>query len=226
MTVVIGDELFLYQHRSLSCVVRPGSTAPVMFCISEEDNFHDAYMWDIVWSVQLGQQPKYIKYSPDGVFLAISGENDHLVKIFYQDSFDSQEHLSFGSFVLNHPAPVRGFEWRRIGRYMPRKCIQTVLMTWCEDNTSRIWKESPFQELTISDLCGDGGEVSWEKNRPRKFFGKHFRVKKIRNRIVNKLKGIVYVFCNLYGRSERKRYSEESLNAFGSEGPDWEKPFI
>ncbi|KAK5967217.1 hypothetical protein GCK32_000230 [Trichostrongylus colubriformis] len=207
MTVVIGDELFLYQHRNLSCIARPGSTAPVMFSISEEDHFHNAHMWDIVWSVQLAQPPKYIRFSPDGVFLAISGENDHLVKIFYQDpSENGQEHLSFGSLVLNHPAPVRGFEWRRIGRYMPRKCIQTILITWCEDNTSRIWKETPSQELTMVDLCGDGGEASWERSRPRKLFGKHFRVKKIRHRITSKLKGIV---------SERKRYIDESHNAVG-----------
>ncbi|KAK6034918.1 hypothetical protein COOONC_27578 [Cooperia oncophora] len=121
MTVVIGNELFLYQHRSLSCAVRHGSTTPVMFCISDEGPFRDACMWDIVWSVQLAHHPKYVKFSPDGVFLAISGKNDHLVRVFYQNSSgDNQNQLSFESFVLSHPAPVRGFEWRRIGRYMPR----------------------------------------------------------------------------------------------------------
>ncbi|VDO80602.1 unnamed protein product [Haemonchus placei] len=87
MTVVVGDELFLYQHRSLSSVVPFGSTAPVTFCVSEEDHAHDANIWHIIWSVQLGQHPRYIKFSPDGTFLAISGEHDKSVKIIYQDLF-------------------------------------------------------------------------------------------------------------------------------------------
>ncbi|EPB75130.1 hypothetical protein ANCCEY_05799 [Ancylostoma ceylanicum] len=208
MTVVIGDELFLYQHRSLSCMTRSGSSVPVMFCIAEDEQSQDACNWDIVWSVQLAQRPKYIKFSTDGTFLAVAGENDYLVKIFYQESSenDTREQLSFGFVTLHHPAPVRGLEWRRTGRYMPRKCIQAVLMTWCEDNTSRIWKETPPPELAMIDLSGDGGEPSWEKNRPRKFFGKHFRVKKTRNKIINKLKGIV---------PEKKRRGEEPPHALG-----------
>ncbi|WKY17140.1 hypothetical protein Q1695_001621 [Nippostrongylus brasiliensis] len=207
MTVVIGKELFLYQHRSLSCVQRSNFSTPVMFSIAEEEQSHDSCAWDIVWSVQLAQRPKYIKFSPDGAFLAISGENDYLVKIFYQDSFDdTREHLSFGFFVLHHPAPVRGFEWRRTGRYMPRKCIQAALITWCEDNTSRVWKETPSHELAIIDLSGDGGEPLMERNKPRKLFGKHLGVKKARNKILNKLKGMV---------SERKRHNEEQPHALG-----------
>ncbi|VDK60113.1 unnamed protein product [Cylicostephanus goldi] len=84
--------------------------------------------------------------------------------------------------------------------------LTAVLMTWCEDNTSRIWKETPAPELAMIDLSGDGGEPSWEKNRPRKFFGKHFRVKKTRNKIVNKLKGIV---------PEKKRRGEEPPHPLG-----------
>uniref|UniRef100_A0A0K0D3B5 WD_REPEATS_REGION domain-containing protein n=1 Tax=Angiostrongylus cantonensis TaxID=6313 RepID=A0A0K0D3B5_ANGCA len=147
MTVVIGDELFLYQHRSLTCISRPGSTAPVMFSIAEE-------------VLKLAQRPKYIKFSPDGMFLAVSGENDYLVKLFYQESGDdTRDQLVFGFVPLYHPAPVRGLEWRRTGRYMPRKCIQAVLMTWCVDNTSRIWKETPPPELAMIDLNGDGGTL-------------------------------------------------------------------
>ncbi|KAK6760766.1 hypothetical protein RB195_022003 [Necator americanus] len=210
MTVVIGDEIFLYQHRSLSCISRSASSGPVMFCIAEEEQSQDACNWDIVWSVQLAQRPKYIKFSTDGTFLAVSGENDYLVKIFYQESaeHENREHLSFGFVTLHHPAPVRGFEWRRTGRYMPRKCVQAVLMTWCEDNTSRIWKETPPPELAMIDLSGDGGtgEPSLERSRPRKFFGKHIRVKKTRNKIINKLKGIV---------PEKKRRGEEPPLALG-----------
>lgn len=36
MVVVIKDELFLYQHRSISYMSKVGTSAPVMFCIAEE----------------------------------------------------------------------------------------------------------------------------------------------------------------------------------------------
>uniref|UniRef100_A0A1I7WD60 WD_REPEATS_REGION domain-containing protein n=1 Tax=Heterorhabditis bacteriophora TaxID=37862 RepID=A0A1I7WD60_HETBA len=205
MMVVLNDEMFLYQHRSVSCMSRAGSTVPVMFCIAEEDQ-QDSCSWDIVWSIQLAQPPKYMKYSPDGAFLAIAGENDYLVKVFYQESNenDPREQLSFNFVTLHHPAAVRGLEWRKTGRYMPRKCIQSVLITWCVDNTSRLWKETPPPELAIIDITGDGGEPAWERTRPRTFFGKHFRVKKTRNKIMAKLKGIV---------PEKKRRTEEPHQA-------------
>lgn len=99
---------------------------------------------------------------------------------------DSKQ-LEFNCVSLHHPTAVCGFEWRRTGRYMPRfvvvffvyllcllniavlllllfpistysrKCIQAALMTWCADNTSRIWKETPAPELSIIDISGDGG---------------------------------------------------------------------
>ncbi|KJH47114.1 hypothetical protein DICVIV_06822 [Dictyocaulus viviparus] len=202
MTVVIGDELFLYQHRSLTCISRPSSTAPVIVLCFFQEQSQDTCTWDIVWSVKLAQQPKFIKFSPDGIFLAVSGENDYLVKLFYQES-GARDQLSFGFVTLYHPAPVRGLEWRRTGRYMPRL---SVLITWCIDNTSRIWKETPPPELAMIDLNGDAGEQSWEKSKPRKIFGKHFRVKKARNKIINKLRGIM---------PEKRRRYEEPSHALG-----------
>lgn len=111
----------------------------------------------------------------------MAGKNDSIVKIFYQEQggthtiltiifvrcsdFDSKEQPSFEFVSLQHPAAVKGLEWRRTGRYMPRKCIQSVLMTWCEDNTSRIWKETPPPELAIIDLSGDGGRQTYCRHK-------------------------------------------------------------
>ncbi|CAD6187487.1 unnamed protein product [Caenorhabditis auriculariae] len=189
MLFVIGNEMMLYQHRSVSCTSRAGSSAPVMFCIAEEE-VQETHSWDVVWNIDLSEHPKYIKYSPDGTYLAVAGEFERFVKIFYQSSEETPDSniLDFSFVSLNHPAPVRGFEWRRTGRYMPRKCIQAALISWCADNTSRIWKETPPPELSIIDLSGDGGEPGWDKTRPKRIFGKHIRVKKTKNRIITKLK--------------------------------------
>ncbi|PAV73993.1 hypothetical protein WR25_00480 [Diploscapter pachys] len=193
MVVVIKDELFLYQHRSISYMSKVGTSAPVMFCIAEEEQSNDATSWDIIWCARLAQAPQYIKFSPDGTFLATAGGDDCIVKIFYQDSHDGEpsREVTFSYVTLHHPAPVRGFEWRRTGRYMPHKCIQSVLLTWCIDNTSRIWKETPPPELAIIDLTGDGGEPAWEQQRPRKILGKQVRLKKARNKIMAKFRHMI-----------------------------------
>lgn len=54
---------------------------------------------------------------------------------------------SYSFLHIQHPAPVCGFEWRATGRYMPRRCVQNALITWCEDNVSRIWKELSRREF-------------------------------------------------------------------------------
>ncbi|CAJ0589223.1 unnamed protein product [Cylicocyclus nassatus] len=46
------------------------------------------HSWDVVWSTQLPHAPKYTRYSPDGAFLAVMGEYDHTVKIFYEEIED------------------------------------------------------------------------------------------------------------------------------------------
>uniref|UniRef100_A0A8R1HL41 WD_REPEATS_REGION domain-containing protein n=1 Tax=Caenorhabditis japonica TaxID=281687 RepID=A0A8R1HL41_CAEJA len=75
---------------------------------------------------------------------------------------------------------------------MPRKCIHAVLVSWCEDKTSRIWKELPPPETSIIDLTGEGGgEPLWDRQKSKKFLGKHIKVKKTKNKILNKLKSLL-----------------------------------
>ncbi|CAI5454852.1 unnamed protein product [Caenorhabditis angaria] len=199
MLFVIGKELMLYQHSSVSCMNRPGSSAPVMFCIAEED-VQETQTWELIWNVALPSKPKFIKYSPDGSYLATSGASDCIIKLFYQDLTDPND-IVFSFLTLSHPSPVCGFEWRKTGRYMPKKCIFATLISWCEDNTSRIWREAPPPEMSIIDLTGEGGgEPLWDKQKTKKFLGKHIRVKKTKNRIINKLRTIL---------PEKKRKTED-----------------
>ncbi|CAB3399146.1 unnamed protein product [Caenorhabditis bovis] len=189
MLFVIKNELVLYQHRSVSNVNCGGSSATVMFSIAEED-VKESQSWETIWSFEMSNKPKYIRYSPDGAYLAICGTDDATIKVFYQNN--TRHSISFTYLTLSHPTTVCGFEWRKTGRYMPKKFIQAALISWCTDNTSRIWKETPPVEMSMIDLTGEGGgEPLWEKQKSRKLFGKPIRVKKTKNKILSKLKNIL-----------------------------------
>ncbi|NP_001368760.1 RAVE complex protein Rav1 C-terminal domain-containing protein [Caenorhabditis elegans] len=184
---VIGNKLVLHQHRSVSSTSRSSTSTPVTFCISDDD-LQERHTWEIIWTTSLPYKPKYIRYSPDGYYLALSGDRDCFIKIFYQNGTEHTE-PEFIAITLNHPAPVCGFEWRKTGRYMPRKCISPILMSWCEDRTSRIWKETPAPETSIIDLTGEGGgDPLWDRQKQKKFLGKYIRVKKTKTKILNKLR--------------------------------------
>uniref|UniRef100_A0A915EAK0 Uncharacterized protein n=1 Tax=Ditylenchus dipsaci TaxID=166011 RepID=A0A915EAK0_9BILA len=148
--------------------------------LSEEDA-----TWEVVWSTKLPAKVKHVKFSPDGSLFATCGEDDPFVKIWYQQ----KESYSFSFIYIQHPAPVCGFEWRHSGRYMPRKFVQNTIITWCEDNTSRIWKEVPNRDSSQSEssLIEAAEVVSQEKHKRKKFSHKHFHLKKTKNRLVTKL---------------------------------------
>ncbi|GMT07275.1 hypothetical protein PENTCL1PPCAC_29449, partial [Pristionchus entomophagus] len=165
LMVVCQDQLFLYQHRHLSGSSSPArSSAPVMFCIAEEERSLSADLpvneWEEVWRSTLAQPVQFIQFSPDGVYFATCGVEDKIVKVWYTDTpvplmeggFTEDMQMSF--ITLTHPAKVTGFEWRKTGRYMPRKCVQNCIITWCEDQTARIWKESTPPEMSVLDLAG------------------------------------------------------------------------
>ncbi|CAJ0959160.1 unnamed protein product, partial [Mesorhabditis belari] len=191
LLVAVRDELLLYQHRSLqqNSMPRPQSTS-VMFSISDLNQEGSSDQWNLIWTKRLPEAPKYIRYSPDGCFIATAGEDDKTVKVWYENtgSLTSDGATSFSYVSLQHPSLVNGFEWRRVGRYMPRRCISNVLITWCADNTSRIWKESPPIESTLVEISGAGSDLNW-MNYSR-HGGKLGTIKKARNKILGKLNNL------------------------------------
>lgn len=56
---------------------------------------------------------------------------------------------NFSFTYIQHPAPVCGFEWRRTSKFMPQKSASNALISWSEDDITRIWKEYP--NTTISN---------------------------------------------------------------------------
>lgn len=65
-----------------------------------------------------------------------------------------------------------------------RKSIQNVLITWCEDNTSRIWKETPFHDSNLDSLLEAVDSVSREKQKRKH---KHASIKKAGNKLISRL---------------------------------------
>lgn len=93
----------------------------------------------------------------------------------------------FSFIYLQHPDVVFGFEWRHTGKYVPRKCVNNAIITWCADNTSRVWKQTPSINDTVEQLLNAVQVVQQDRNVTRKSPSKHATLKKARTRLMSKI---------------------------------------
>uniref|UniRef100_A0A8C6LVA4 Dmx like 1 n=1 Tax=Nothobranchius furzeri TaxID=105023 RepID=A0A8C6LVA4_NOTFU len=100
----------------------------------------------------------FMKFSPDGEFFATAGQDDCLIKVWYNTnkwkscaarlftppdaSGDVHGDLAFSFVYLAHPRSVTGFSWRKTSKYMPRGAVCNVLLTCCKDSVCRLWAET------------------------------------------------------------------------------------
>lgn len=75
---------------------------------------------------------------------------------------------------------------------MPRKCVQNAIITWCEDNTSRIWKQTPKNDSQLEALIEAVDVVSRTTEKAQKA-RKSFKMKKARRKLVSKISQLLYV---------------------------------
>ncbi|CAD5221721.1 unnamed protein product [Bursaphelenchus xylophilus] len=194
--LVLSDKtVILYQHRLLSTVVNLNSSSKhVAFSIN--DDFSSAHIeeyWEKLWSTELSSKPKYVKFSSDSTIFATCGERDRFVKIWYPHEHSQRPgQCDFSYIYLQHPGEVYGFEWRRTGKYVPRKCVSNVLITWCSDNTSRIWKQTPSTNDTVEQLLTAVQVVQQEKPSRKKVSNKHNTLKKARTRLISKINKLMH----------------------------------
>ncbi|MFH4976062.1 hypothetical protein AB6A40_002771 [Gnathostoma spinigerum] len=212
--VCCNTNLMIYQHISLSNAMSASNHAePVTFTLTDEDPAPKTVdtskpTWGCMWTAELPSAPRFIQYSPDGSFFATSGGEDRMVKIWYQQTeCDITNSLGFEFVYLQHPCPVSGFEWRRTGRYMSRRCVQNVLMTWCEDNTVRIWKETPTPEFSVQFNGDSLDTTSTDKALSKKTAIRHSRIRNVRTKIASRLRNIL---------SDKKKKGDGTT--FSSEG--------
>ncbi|KAJ7994355.1 hypothetical protein DPEC_G00265000 [Dallia pectoralis] len=132
--------------------------------------------WRCIWHSKTASPIQLMKFSPDGEFFATAGQDDCLVKIWYNTSkwqssvtklFSPPEHSSHGelkfSFVyLPHPRSVTGFSWRKTSKYMPRGSVCNVLLTCCKDSVCRLWAET----LLPSDSLLSGHTLTHPNTHP------------------------------------------------------------
>ncbi|KAI6235649.1 hypothetical protein M3Y95_00074000 [Aphelenchoides besseyi] len=193
--LVLSDcSLVLYQHRSLTSVVSSKDDGSVViFNINEDRISHNEVYWETVWETQLSSKPKYVKFSPDCALFATCGENDRFVKIWYPNENNSRHGTYDFSFIyLQHPDVVFGFEWRRTGKYVPRKCVNNAIITWCADNTSRVWKQTPSINDTVEQLLNAVQVVQQDRNVCKKTPSKHATLKKARTRLISKISRLMH----------------------------------
>ncbi|CAD5215760.1 unnamed protein product [Bursaphelenchus okinawaensis] len=196
LLVQCDKTLFLYQHKLLSTVVNL-STASKHVAFSINDDFSSAHVeehWERLWSTELSSKPKYVKFSSDSTIFATCGENDRFVKIWYPNEHTQRSgQCEFSYIYLQHPGEVYGFEWRRTGKYVPRKCVSNVLITWCSDNTSRIWKQIPSTNDTVEQLLTAVQAVQQDKPSRKKAAAKHNNtLKKARTRLISKINKMMH----------------------------------
>ncbi|XP_054630214.1 dmX-like protein 1 isoform X1 [Dunckerocampus dactyliophorus] len=114
--------------------------------------------WRCIWQSKTASPVSLMKFSPDGEFFATAGQDDCLVKVWYntskwksgifrlftppESSVDFQGDLAFSFVYLAHPRSVIGFSWRKTSKYMPRGSVCNVLLTSCKDSVCRLWAET------------------------------------------------------------------------------------
>uniref|UniRef100_A0AC35TZX5 WD_REPEATS_REGION domain-containing protein n=1 Tax=Rhabditophanes sp. KR3021 TaxID=114890 RepID=A0AC35TZX5_9BILA len=189
---VLNDIIIFQSRQSRS------SPNSVLFTIDDSSRRKNS-PWDLIFRTSCSEPVKLIKVSTDSVLFASCGVNDRLIKIWYQVSNNQTyatkktgDMVSFDSTYIQHPAAVIGFEWRKTAKDIPRKNIQNVLVSWCKDNTSRIWKEIVSNEATFTDINGEQSECYvTDKTSKRKHF-KNFGIKAAKSKLMNKMHQLIH----------------------------------
>ncbi|KAK6110658.1 RAVE protein 1 C terminal family protein [Brugia pahangi] len=198
LLICCGDVLHLYQNLLLSAALDV-KLDTVAFGVVEEENEPEnerVSSWNCVWSQKLAAKPKFMASSPDGTYFATCGVSDCLVKIWFQREEsggveNSENGLSFGFSYVQHPQPVTGFEWRKIPRYMSRQYVQNALLTWCGDNTVRIWKESTTISVDFQTVISTAEVICIEKSLTGERCSKKHSLRSTRAKIKTFLKKIM-----------------------------------
>ncbi|KAK9710406.1 WD domain, G-beta repeat [Popillia japonica] len=136
---------------------------PVKFTLGEmnEDDRQDHVqaIWQCVWKVNTATPVQHLAFSPDGTLFATSGENDRLVKIWYENKHflitkhaEGHVELDYGFVYIAHPRAITHISWRTTSKYMPKGSVSNMLVTSCKDNICRLWVETVLPEDGLVNL--------------------------------------------------------------------------
>ncbi|CAC5419370.1 DMXL [Mytilus coruscus] len=186
----------------------------------EEGKVHHPYdegslpVWDCIWSIKPATPVYFLKYSHDGLLFASAGQNDRLVKIWYEDrkiSFPSalsrgdslispkKEELHFSFVYVAHPRTVTGFSWRKTSKFMPRGSVANMLVSSCADNVCRLW---------IETVLPDDGLVDLEQFDPSASFDPKYHTHRHKKRFMQRLKTIRHA---IHKRRKHHKFGPETV---------------
>lgn len=87
-----------------------------------------------IFAVDLPFSPRKCQFSPCSKFVAVHGDHQNQIMIWYK-----RLHNSFDFLLLPHNRTVLNFEWRSLD---PSRDLKTTILTLSEDNIARLWTEA------------------------------------------------------------------------------------
>uniref|UniRef100_A0AAR5P422 RAVE complex protein Rav1 C-terminal domain-containing protein n=2 Tax=Dendroctonus ponderosae TaxID=77166 RepID=A0AAR5P422_DENPD len=142
--------------------------------------------WQCVWKANTAIPVQHLAFSPDGTLFATCGENDRLVKIWYENkhflftskSVEGPQELDYGFVYIAHPRAVTHVSWRNTSKYMPKGSVSNMLLTSCKDNICRLWVETVLPEDGLVNLS----QLDPQAHHPK------FRTHRHKHRFMQRLK--------------------------------------
>ncbi|XP_066150653.1 dmX-like protein 2 isoform X3 [Euwallacea fornicatus] len=142
--------------------------------------------WHCVWKANTAIPVQHLAFSPDGTLFATCGDNDRLVKIWYENkhflftskSTDGPQELDYGFVYIAHPRAVTHVSWRNTSKYMPKGSVSNMLLTSCKDNICRLWVETVLPEDGLVNLS----QLDPQAHHPK------FRTHRHKHRFMQRLK--------------------------------------
>ncbi|XP_018562526.1 dmX-like protein 2 isoform X2 [Anoplophora glabripennis] len=142
--------------------------------------------WHCVWKANTAIPVQHLAFSPDGTLFATCGENDRLVKIWYENkhflftskSTDGPLELEYGFVYIAHPRAVTHLSWRTTSKYMPKGSVSNMLVSSCKDNICRLWVETVLPEDGLVNLS----QLDPQAHHPK------FRTHRHKHRFMQRLK--------------------------------------
>ncbi|KAL0271823.1 UNVERIFIED_CONTAM: hypothetical protein PYX00_008798 [Menopon gallinae] len=159
----------------------------------------DSPAWECIWRCKTAAPVTHMAFSPDGTLFATAGNNDRLVKIWFenkhllfpsksvdqtafsQSSLHSMQvgEINFSFIYIAHPRAVTHLSWRETSKYMPKGSVSNMLVTSCKDNICRIWVET---------ILPDDGLVNMYQFDPMAAQNPKFRTHRHKHRFMQRLK--------------------------------------
>ncbi|KAL1506470.1 hypothetical protein ABEB36_005832 [Hypothenemus hampei] len=142
--------------------------------------------WQCVWRANTAIPVQHLAFSPDGTLFATCGDNDRLVKIWYENKHflftskmsDGPQDLDYNFVYIAHPRAVTHVSWRNTSKYMPKGSVSNMLLTSCKDNICRLWVETVLPEDGLVNLS----QLDPQAHHPK------FRTHRHKHRFMQRLK--------------------------------------